>query len=92
MNGDRPMNIDRPMANLFFQIKRSMPFELRDQMKISAPDVGEKLISMYRSSDDEALKSMIKDFMTRAGGDWKAQVDSGLRSRLVQAIVQKVSH
>ena len=32
MNIDRP-NIDRAMVSLFFEIKRNMPFELRDQIK-----------------------------------------------------------
>jgi len=35
------MNIDRPMVTLFFEIKRNLPFESRDAMKLSAPDIGE---------------------------------------------------
>lgn len=86
------MHIDRPMATLFFQIKRSIPFELREQMKLSSPDVGERLVSMYKKSNDDALKSMIEDFMIRAGGTWKDQLDADKRSTLLGAIMRRVKH
>jgi len=69
MNIDRP-NIDRAMVSLFFEIKRNMPFEHREQMKISSPNIGEQLISIYQESDNNSLKRLITDFMERAGDGW----------------------
>ena len=68
------MNIDRPMAALFFEIKREAPFEERADMKISSPDVGQRLVALYRDSNDKALKKMIKTFMEHAGDDWAKQL------------------
>lgn len=86
------MNIDRPMASLFFQIKRSIPFEARDEMKISSPSVGQKLVSLYKDSNDKEVKSMIEDFMSRAGGNWKSQLGVSTGTKLVSAILRRASH
>lgn len=86
------MNIDRPMASLFFQIKRSVPFEARDQMKLSSPDVGKNLISLYNRSSDKAIKLLIEDFMSRAGEEWKSQLAGSSRAKLVNAIRRKLHH
>lgn len=80
MNIDRP-NIDRAMVNLFFEIKRNMPFEQREHMKISSPDVGEKLVSIYHRSSNNSLKQLIEDFMQRAGGTWAGKLSPSKRSR-----------
>lgn len=69
MNIDRP-NIDRTMMSLFFEIKRNMPLDQREKMKISSPLVGHQLVSVYRKSNDTALKHLIEKFMDGAGGEW----------------------
>ncbi len=84
------MNIDRPLVNLFFQIKRTMPLESRENMKISSPDIKQNLILAYKNSDDETLKSMIEDFLTRTSNDWKAQVNSNSKFRTIDAIVKRM--
>ena len=70
------MQIDRPMANLFFQIKRSIPFEHQHDMKIASPQIGEKLISLYQNSHDQSLKALIREFLRRAGGNWVNQLNT----------------
>ncbi|GGZ99717.1 hypothetical protein GCM10008090_05460 [Arenicella chitinivorans] len=77
------MHIDRPMARLFFEIKRNSPFEKREDMKIAAPDVGERLVALYRESDNQALKKMIRTFMEHAGEDWVAQLSGTKKSKLL---------
>ncbi len=89
---DPTMTIDRPMASLFFQIKRCMPYDTQTKMKISSPDVGKQLISLYKRSNDKALKAMIEDFMTRAGGDWHNQLGLSTTAKLMQAIKRRVHH
>ncbi len=77
------MNIDRPMVSLFFEIKRNMPFDERNDMKISAPDVGERLVSIYRGSNNQALRELIENFMSRAGSDWRNQLEPKKRPKLM---------
>lgn len=77
------MNIDRPMASLFFEIKREAPFEEQADMKISAPDVGERLVALYRDSDNTELKKMIQVFMQRAGDDWLDQLEQPKKTKLL---------
>lgn len=73
MNSEQ-LNIDRAMVSLFFEIKRNMPFEQREEMKISSPTVGASLVKLYRNSSNKALKRLIRDFMRHAGDDWLAKI------------------
>ncbi len=68
------LNIDRAMVSLFFEIKRNMPYEQREEMKISSPTIGTSLVKLYRSSSNQALKRLIRDFMQHAGDDWLAKI------------------
>ncbi len=81
---DRP-NIDRAMVSLFFEIKRNMPSEQREQMKISSPLIGQQLISIYQQSNNEALRFLIEKFMDRAGDDWRSRLSPTRKSRLLFA-------
>jgi len=74
------MNIDRPMVSLFFEIKRNMPAPERKEMRIAAPDVGDKLVEIYQSSNNSALKELIETFMDRAGSDWTKQLGEAQKS------------
>lgn len=78
---ERP-NIDRPMANLFFEIKRNLPYAARDGMKIAAPDVADRLIDIYQASNNPALRSLIEKFFDRAGSDWMARLNPPKKPRL----------
>lgn len=69
------MNIDRPMVTLFFEIKRNLPFESRDAMKLSAPDIGERLLDIHRASGNPSLRSLIERFFMRAGDDWMNRIN-----------------
>jgi len=69
------MNIDRPMVNLFFEIKRTLPSESRDTIKLSAPDIGERLLDIHQaSSGDRYLQALIERFFVRAGEDWSERI------------------
>jgi hypothetical protein len=83
MNIDRP-NINRAMVTLFFEIKRNMPFEARDDMKISSPVIGKQLISIYQQSNNKPLRRLIEDFMQRAGAAWESQLSTPRKSKLTK--------
>ena len=82
MHIDRP-NIDRAMVNLFFEIKRNMPSSEREEMKISSPLIGQKLISVYQKSNNDALKFLIERFMDRAGEDWTGRLEPAKKSNFL---------
>lgn len=84
MNIDRP-NIDRAMVTLFFEIKRNMPFEARDELKISSPVIGTQLISIYQKSNDKPLRRLIEEFMQRAGDTWVSKLSQPRKSKPEQA-------
>jgi len=77
------MNIDRPMVSLFFEIKRNMPATDREEMKIAAPDVGDRLVAIYQNSNNSALKELIETFMNHAGADWTKQLSKPKKSRML---------
>ena len=76
------MNIDRPMVSLFFEIKRNLPYATRADMKIAAPDVGERLLDIYHSSSDPSLKTLIASFLGRAGDDWSKRMEPNKKPKL----------
>jgi len=68
------MNIDRNMVHLFFDIKRNLPLTLQEDLKISAPNLDEKMVQIYTQSNDESVKFKIEVFMQGAGDDWLAKL------------------
>lgn len=70
------MNIDRYMVNLFFEIKRNLPYNLREPLKISSPNLGDSMLDVYTSIDNEATKRLIEVFFERAGADWVKKLRS----------------
>jgi len=61
------MRINRQMAGLFFEIRRSVQPCIQDQLKISDPHIAGKLIILHNKSIDERLKSLIEQFIIHAG-------------------------
>ena len=68
--------IDRRRANIFFEIKRHLPYEVRAEMKIAAPDVAEQLIDIHQSSEDTILRDLIERFFSGAGNTWAKQLNT----------------
>ena len=64
------MNIDRYMAKVFFEVKRSLPPQLQTDMKISSPDIGNIMVRLYLDSQDDNIKRLSEVFLERAGKDW----------------------
>lgn len=79
---DRP-NIDRPMASLFFEIKRNLPYDARSEMKLAAPDVGDRLVELYQSSSNPALRTLIEKFFARADKQWAERLKPPKKSLLM---------
>lgn len=69
------------MVSLFFEIKRNMPYEQREEMKISSPTVGNSLVKVYQHSSNKTLKRLIRDFMRQAGEDWLAKVTTPKKTK-----------
>lgn len=64
------MQINRKMVTLFFEIKRNMPYEHREKMKIASPDLAQQLTVIYKKSKRHSLKESIEKFMSLAGDEY----------------------
>ncbi|MCH2191011.1 MAG: hypothetical protein MK188_08820 [Gammaproteobacteria bacterium] len=60
------MNVDRYMVNLFFEIKRNLPFHLQSGLKISSPTLTQDIVDVYNTTEDENIKLLIDRFFERA--------------------------
>jgi len=69
------MNIDRYMVNLFFEIKRNVPYQQQASLKISDPDIGSVMTSLYRETKDENIKLLVRIFLERAGEKLASNAD-----------------
>lgn len=82
------LNINRKMVGLFFEIKRCMPFEQQESMKIAAPGIGIQLIKLHQESDSQTLKQLIEKFMQLAGDDWVKKLKTPIRSKSILNRIQ----
>ncbi len=64
------MQIDRSMVRLFFQIKEKLPNQFQEKLKLSAPNLGEMMIAIYRNTTDKEIKSLSESFLEKAGEEW----------------------
>ena len=60
------MKINRQMLSLFFEIKRSVSIENREQLQLSAPNIGNKLVILHSSTQNARLKDLIERFFELA--------------------------
>lgn len=67
------MKLDRYMVTLFFEIRRNMPIEMQREMKISAPDLGNVMVNLHKTTNDENIRLLVEVFLDRAGPDWLAK-------------------
>jgi len=55
------------MASYLLQIKRSLPYEMQDQFKLSAPNIKELVFDLYESTDNDKLKNLTSAFLESTG-------------------------
>lgn len=89
------MNIDRYMVNLFFEIKRNIPLQQQASMKISDPELGKVMSTLYRQTENQNIKLLTQIFLERAGENWLEEAEKGiskiaqLKKRVQQVEVSK---
>jgi len=64
------LQIDRVMVNLLSDIKHNLPASQRKNIQVSSPTIGETLIELHQSSDDNNIKRLTSAFLRRAGKQW----------------------
>lgn len=69
------MKLDRYMVNLFFEIKRNLPLGQQHKMLISSTKIGDVMIELYQTTEDENIKLLTGIFLERAGEDWFKQAN-----------------
>lgn len=70
------MNIDRQMVNLFFEVRKNVPAEIRQGMKLSSPTLGSDLVAIFNIIDNDKVKFAIERFFKRAGDadNWLSEI------------------
>ena len=80
------MKIDRKMASYLLEIKRNLPYEMREHFKLSAPNIEELVFDVYQTAKREKLKELAKSFLEDSGPEWsrklRQQESNGLMSSL----------
>lgn len=72
------MNIDRKMVNLFLYIRKNVPPEIRQGMKLSSPTLESDLVAVFNIIDNYKVKAAITEFFKRSGTarSWLPQADN----------------
>lgn len=70
------LNINRQMVNLFFEIKRNMPSNTQDDIRITSTGIGHLLLKLHRESESNNLRQLIEKFMAHAGGEWTEKLEA----------------
>ncbi|MEX1032726.1 MAG: hypothetical protein WDZ30_05155, partial [Cellvibrionaceae bacterium] len=60
-----------PMIELVFEIRRRVNAHTKPGIKLANPDLLGELGDIYHSSKDTILRTLIKELLTRAGGNWE---------------------
>ncbi|MFT5571288.1 MAG: hypothetical protein ACI9FR_000202 [Cryomorphaceae bacterium] len=68
------MQIDRYMVNLFFEIRRNLPYAQRADLKIADSRIGNLMVDLHKSTDDQNIKVLIEAFLDRAGAQWTRKI------------------
>ncbi|NNC99655.1 MAG: hypothetical protein HKN85_05695 [Gammaproteobacteria bacterium] len=69
------MQVDRFMVNAFFEIKRNAPLELQRKLRISDPEVGQTMVALHLSTNDERTRLLTRAFLMHAGEDWLTKLE-----------------
>lgn len=75
------MHIDRYMVNLFFEVRRNLPKSEQAKMKIASAELGEQMVAVYNTSNDENIRLLIEVFLERAGDGWIDKIRKKKRFR-----------
>lgn len=70
------MHIDRKLASCLVEIKRSLPYEMQGNFKISAPNIEEIVFDIHQSTKSTKVKQLTKEFLLNVGGIWPARLKS----------------
>ncbi|RBP51755.1 hypothetical protein DFR28_1021188 [Arenicella xantha] len=52
---------------------------MQAEMAISNPHLGDQMVALYRQTEDQNIKLLVKVFLQRAGEDWHAKVSAKKR-------------
>lgn len=64
------MKIDRKMASYLLEIKRNLPYEMKEQFKLSAPNIEELVFDIHQTAKRQKLKDLTRSFLENSGDEW----------------------
>lgn len=68
--GGKLMHYSKPMIDLVLEIRRRVRSQSKPGIKLANPDLLSELIEIYADSRDTVLRTLIKELLTLADGDW----------------------
>lgn len=81
-------NYSKVMIDLVYQIRRRLPQADRLAIKLASEELPLNLAKQFHNSDDNVLKALIKEFLTQAGSEHKALLDSPLNGLSIAQVRQ----
>jgi len=85
------MNVDRYMVNLFFEIRRNIPASQARDLKLADPNLGDAMVKLYQSTDDENIRLLTEIFLEKAGGNWLKKANPSKAAKLLKKLKLKES-
>lgn len=70
------MQIDRKLASCLVEIKRSLPYEMQGNFKISAPNIEQLVFDIHQSTKSDKVKELTREFLISADSAWIHRLDS----------------
>lgn len=70
------MQYSKPMIELVYEIRRSVPSEMKPEVKLANPELFNELIKYYYQDCRIVTRALIKELLSIAGQEWsKALID-----------------
>ncbi|MEM7360998.1 MAG: hypothetical protein AAF431_18040 [Pseudomonadota bacterium] len=80
------MKIDRKMASYLLEIKRNLPYEMREHFKLSAPNIEELVFDIYQTAKREKLKELAQSFLENSGPEWTRKLQQDDSNGLIGSL------
>jgi hypothetical protein len=77
------------MVNLFFEIRRNIPQQQAQALKLAAPNLGDMMIELYQNTNDENVRLLTEIFLEKAGDDWLAKANPRKAARILEKLKLK---
>ncbi|GAA6167031.1 hypothetical protein [Sessilibacter corallicola] len=80
------MQYTKALIDLIQKARRHAPSDVKSRIKLSDPNVLSELESIYKASDDNTFKNIVKDVFEQAGDGWLSKLEQSIISPPVHTV------